>query len=114
MTAAEDFTASNNLVLLRHYEKEYHCSGICDLPLFYLTQPTSFGPPTEDCVDAVIKSWTDNLAVAAVAVVATFAFWSAALAAIPNCCGAEKPQKAAKKGKHYELSEDISGMNTTR
>jgi hypothetical protein len=106
------------MALLRQFEKEYTCSGICDIPLFYLTHPVSMGPPDQDCVDAVIKTWTDNYLVAAISCIGMFMFWSAAISSSPNCCaGSEK--KADKKdkkvnGKHYELSEDVSGMNTTR
>lgn len=36
--AYSDFTERNTFNLLRHYEQEYQCSGVCDLPLFYLTK----------------------------------------------------------------------------
>lgn len=85
------------------------------MPLFYLTQPLNKGPPTDECVDAVIKSFDDNFLVAAFACVGCFSFWAAAIAAMPNCCGGRTEEKKdKKKNGHYELSEDVSGMNTTR
>ena len=32
--AYNDFSQKDSISLLRHYEKEYDCSGVCDLPLF--------------------------------------------------------------------------------
>ena len=55
LEAYNDFTSANTISLLRYYENEYDCSGICDLPLFYLTKSMEEGPPTEDCAESVVK-----------------------------------------------------------
>lgn len=117
-SAYKEWTQPSSTSLLRQFEKDYECSGVCDVPLFYFTHPVSMGPPEQDCTEAVINYFTDNYMVAAVSCVGCFAFWAAAIASIPNCCR-ERKEKEAKKdkkvnGKHYELSEDVSGMNTTR
>ena len=78
--------------MLRFYEKEYGCSGICDVPLFYLTKPTSQGPPSEDCTEAVIKSFTDNPEIMIISALGTLAFWMAFLCSLPNCCGSKSEE----------------------
>lgn len=89
---------------------------MCDQPMFYLTRPLSDGPPTQDCVEAVITSFTDNFFVMAVALVSSIVLYTAACSATSSFIREMKASKNEKliKGKHVQLSEDVSGMNTTR
>ena len=80
--------------------------------MFYLTKPISEGPPTEDCAESVIHAMKGKASVALLSLIGMLAFWWAALSALPNCCGSKKNDPKLI-GKHIELSEDISGMNTT-
>ena len=93
-------------------ENKYECSGMCDIPLFYLSKSLSFGPPIQDCLEAFIKDNEDDVEVAVVALFGALSFWAAAISAMPNCCGGKKQKD--KGGKHVELSEDYGGLNTTR
>lgn len=99
---------------LRYFENHYECSGVCDIPMFYLTKPTNEGPPTEDCAESVIHSMKGKISIALLSLIGMLSFWWAAISALPNCCFAKnKDPMLIGKGKHMELSEDISGMNTT-
>lgn len=108
-----EFSKPMSIKNLRYFENHFECSGVCNIPLFYLTKPTSEGPPQTDCAESVIHAIKGNLGIAVVSFVGMLAFWWAAILTVPNCCG-KKKGKATKKGKHYELSEDVSNMQTTR
>lgn len=109
--AYNDFSQKDGLATLAFFENKYSCSGFCDIPLFFYSKSLSEGPPGEDCAQAVIKDLTDNVEIAIMSLLAAITFWMAALAAIPNCCGANKTYD--KNGKHVELSEDLSTMVDT-
>lgn len=115
--AYEDFSQRDTFNTLRYFEQNYECAGMCDLPLFYLTQPLSSGPPTIDCVEAVITSFTDNFGVFIIALISSITLFTAACSATSTFIRefkSSKNEKLLKGGKHMELSEDVSGMNTTR
>jgi hypothetical protein len=116
--AYKDFSSPVSLRNLRYFENHYECSGVCDVPLFYLTKPLSDGPPTEDCAVAIIHSMKGKVSVVLLSLIGMISFWWAGLSAIPNCCGGNKNNMGSPmlKGKHVELSDEFnaSGMNTTR
>lgn len=85
--AKQEYGSKETIDNLRAYEKEYDCSGICDVPLFYLSRDLSDGPPPEDCVDAILKSFTDSYAIAIISFSLFLMFFVAAIATVPNCCG---------------------------
>lgn len=113
-----DFSKPESMRNLRYFENHYGCSGVCDVPLFYLTKSVSEGPPSEDCAVSVIHAMKGKASIALLALIGMLSFWWAALSAMPSCCGKKKSKYGDEsvnlKGKHYEMSEDISGMNTTR
>lgn len=43
--AEKEWAGKETIDGLRAYEKKFDCSGICDVPLFYLTKELSEGPP---------------------------------------------------------------------
>lgn len=85
--AEADYSGKESIDTLRAYEKKFDCSGICDVPLFYLSRDLGDGPPPEDCVDAILKSFTDSYAIAAIAFTLFLMFFFGAIATVPNCCG---------------------------
>lgn len=107
--AEMDYTGKDTIDTLRNYEREYDCSGVCDVPLFYLTKDLSEGPPTEDCVDSILKSFTDSYIIAVISFTLFLMFFCGMLATCPNCFGRRKEK--SKKGKHHELAEE---SNTSR
>ena len=107
--AYTSFSKKDSLKNLRYFENHYDCSGVCDVPLFFLTKSTSEGPPSEDCAVSIIHSMKGNAGLLALSLVGMLSFWWAALATVPRCCG-KKKGKSATKGKHVELSEEV---NTT-
>lgn len=108
-----EFSKPTSIKNLRYFENHFECSGVCNVPLFYLTKSTQEGPPTTDCAESVIHSIKGNVGLMMVSLIGMLSFWWAALATVPNCCG-KKKGKGKMKGKHYELSEDVTNMNTTR
>jgi len=38
-----------------------NCSGVCDLPLFYVTKSISEGPPTAECIAGTISFFSNGL-----------------------------------------------------
>ena len=82
-----EYSGKDTINSLRAYEKKFDCSGICDVPLFYLSRDLSDGPPPEDCVDAILKSFTDSYAIAAISFTLFLMFFFGAIATVPNCCG---------------------------
>lgn len=110
--AEKEYAGKESIDSLRAYEKKFDCSGICDVPLFYLSRELADGPPPEDCVDAILKSFTDSYAVAAISLTLFLMFLFGAIATVPNCCGGSSSggQKPTK-GKHHALAED---PNTTQ
>lgn len=84
--------------VLRYYEEEYECSGMCDTPLFYSTKPMMDGLPEDDCIDAIIENVMDNKILAIIAGCAGVLFLLCGLCSIP--CG------GGKRKKHKELSEE--------
>jgi hypothetical protein len=80
-SAYEDFSKRDTFNTLRYYEQNYDCAGMCDKPMFYLTKPLSDGPPTQDCVEAVITSFTDNMFVLIVALISSICLFTAACSA---------------------------------
>ena len=110
--ARDQYGSKDTIDNLRAYEKEYDCSGICDVPLFYLTRNLSDGPPPEDCVDAILKSFTDSYAIAMVSFALFLMFFFAAIATVPNCCGMNAEQ-TNKKTKHVTLNEDPNATQNT-
>ena len=66
------------------------------MPLFYLTKGLEHGPPTEDCVDAVIHEvLLNNMAIGIISATAAWAFWIAGIAAGATC-GKSKDDKDGK------------------
>lgn len=94
--AVEDF--KKQCGVLRYYEEEYECSGMCDTPLFYSTKPMMDGLPEDDCIDAIIENVMDNKILAIIAGCAGVLFLLCGLCSIP--CG------GGKRKKHKELSEE--------
>ena len=111
--AYQDFSEKDTFSAVRYYEQNYDCAGICDLPLFYLTKPLSDGPPTQDCVEAVITSWTDNLPLTFVALFAAIFLYTAGCASSSIIIKdirefRERNETLLKGGKHIELSESTT------
>lgn len=109
--AEREYSGKASIDTLRNYEKQFDCSGICDVPLFYLSRDLADGPPPEDCVDAILKSFTDSYAVAAISFTLFLMFLCAAIATLPNCCGSSKEKTT--KGKHHALAEDPNATVNT-
>ena len=110
--AYEQFSKPSTLKNLRYFENHFECSGMCDVPLFYLTKSTSEGPPHEDCAEQVIHSIKGNITIQIIAFLGMMSFWWACIMTLPNCC--KKKKGGNKNEKHVELAEDVTGMDTTR
>lgn len=73
--------------IVRHFEKEYNCSGLCGAPLFYFTQSIKNGPPKDACLLPAmndISSALQNLG--AMLILTGILFFAMIPISIPICC----------------------------
>lgn len=73
--------------MLKQFEDEYECAGICFTPLFYLTKDVKLGPVKSECTDAIIEEYSGNMAGAAVAAISAIVLVVGAIGAFPLCTG---------------------------
>jgi hypothetical protein len=82
------FMRNGGADLVRTFESEFDCAGICDVPLFYMTQSISMGPPTVGCIEAAAKGMASKLSTAGyVALLTGILMWIGMIAACPLCSG---------------------------
>mmetsp|Transcript_32874 Transcript_32874/g.50266 ORF Transcript_32874/g.50266 Transcript_32874/m.50266 type:complete len:119 (-) Transcript_32874:103-459(-) len=84
---AQMFFEEGGFKMMKQFEEEYDCGGICFKPLFYLTKDISEGPVSQTCDDAVIEEFSGNMAGAAVAIISAIVLIIGAIGGFPLCTG---------------------------
>lgn len=76
-------------------EGSLKCSGLCSVPIFGITRMVAAGPPTTECIGALIDKLSELKGVGVVALVNGIILLFSFFAALPLCSGF----KAKEEGK---------------
>lgn len=68
-------------------EKDLDCAGICHKPLFGISRNIKDGPPSNDCIGALLDALSGLMAPSVVCVITALILLCAMCGSIPLCSG---------------------------